>query len=130
MTTSPNPIRIGVVGCGAIAQVHHMPNLSELQDEFTVTCVCDVSAGAAQYVANRFHVPRWTTDHRQLLQAEVDAVLLCQSDPKTKVAVDVLNAGSTFLLKNRSAFRWKIWSSCWRRKGQRRGGPSRLHESF
>ncbi|MEZ4660820.1 MAG: Gfo/Idh/MocA family oxidoreductase [Caldilineaceae bacterium] len=104
MPTSPNPIRIGVVGCGAIAQVHHMPNLSELQDEFKVTCVCDVSAGAAQYVAHRFHAPQWTTDHRELLQAEVDAVLLCQSDPKTKVAVDVLNAGKHLFIEKPVCF--------------------------
>ena len=104
MTTSSNPIRIGVVGCGAIAQVHHMPNLSELQDEFEVTCVCDVSAGAAQYVANRFHVPHWTTDHRELIQSDVDAVLLCQSDPKTKVAVDVLNAGKHLFIEKPVCF--------------------------
>ena len=81
-----SPIRIGVVGCGAIAQVHHMPNLLELQDEFEVTAVCDVSAGAAAYVAKRFHVPHYFTDYRDLLAADVDAVLLCQSDPKTDVA--------------------------------------------
>ena len=27
-------IRIGVVGCGAIAQVQHLPNLIELDEEF------------------------------------------------------------------------------------------------
>ncbi len=87
------PIRIGVVGCGAIAQVHHLPNLLELQDEFTVTAVCDVSAGAAAYVAKRFHVPRHFTDTRDLLAADVDAVLLCQTDPKTDVAVAAFDAG-------------------------------------
>ena len=87
------PIRIGVVGCGAIAQVHHLPNLLELQDEFEVTAVCDVSAGAAEYVARRFHVPRHFTDYRDLLAADVDAVLLCQTDPKTDVAVAAFEAG-------------------------------------
>ncbi|MCY4410901.1 MAG: Gfo/Idh/MocA family oxidoreductase, partial [Caldilineaceae bacterium] len=75
-------VKIGVIGCGAIAQVHHMPNLKELQDEFEVTAVCDVSAGAAQYVANRFHVPQHFTDYRDLLASDVEAVILCQTDPK------------------------------------------------
>ena len=44
-------IKMGVIGCGAIAQVHHMPNLSDLPDLFEVTAVCDVSRGAADYVA-------------------------------------------------------------------------------
>ena len=86
-------VKIGVIGCGAIAQVHHMPNLFELQDLFEVTCVCDVSAGAAQYVAGRFNVPKHVTDYRDLLAADVDAVLLCQSDPKTEIAIDSFRAG-------------------------------------
>lgn len=85
-------VKIGVIGCGAIAQVHHMPNLTELQDEFEVTAVCDISAGAAHYVANRFHVPRYFTDYRDLLAADVEAVLLCQTDPKKDVAVAAFKA--------------------------------------
>src|SRR4051794_31423634 len=65
------PIRIGVVGCGAIAQVHHMPNLHALQELFEVTAVCDVSAGAAAYVAKRFNVPQHFTDYRDLLATDV-----------------------------------------------------------
>ena len=70
-----------------------MPNLKELQDEFEVTGVCDVSVGAAQYVANRFHVPQYFTDYRDLLASDVEAVLLCQTDPKKGVAVDAFDAG-------------------------------------
>ncbi len=92
-------IKLGVVGCGAIAQVHHMPNLFELQELFDVTCVCDVSAGAAAYVAERFRVPHHVTDYRELLAADVDAVLLCQSDPKTTVAVDAFDAGKHLFIE-------------------------------
>ena len=70
-----------------------MPNLNELQDEFEVTAVCDVSEGEAQYVANRFHVPQYFTDYRELLASDVEAVLLCQTDPKKGVAVDAFDAG-------------------------------------
>ncbi|MBM3190140.1 MAG: Gfo/Idh/MocA family oxidoreductase [Chloroflexi bacterium] len=93
------PVKIGVVGCGAIAQVHHLPNLTDLQDLFEVTCVCDISVGAAQYVAKRFHVPKAVTDYRDLLSADVEAVLLCQSDPKTEVAVAVLEAGKHLFIE-------------------------------
>ncbi len=98
------PIRMGVVGCGAIAQVHHLPNLLELQDEFEVTAVCDVSAGAAAYVAKRFHVPHHFTDYRDLLAADVDAVLLCQSDPKTDVAVAAFDAGKHVFIEKPVCF--------------------------
>ncbi len=51
-------VRIGVVGCGAIAQVQHLPFVSELAEEFELAAVCDVSPAAARYAAELFHVPR------------------------------------------------------------------------
>ena len=97
-------VRMGVVGCGAIAQVHHLPNLMELRDQFEVTAVCDVSPGAAAYVAERFHVPQATTDYRDLLAADVEAVLLCQSDPKTEVAVAAFDAGKHVFIEKPVCF--------------------------
>jgi predicted dehydrogenase len=95
---------MGVIGCGAIAQVHHMPNLSDLPDLFTVTAVCDVSRGAADYVARKFHVPTAFTDYRDLLASDVEAVLLCQSDPKTQVAVDAFAAGKHVFIEKPMCF--------------------------
>ena len=51
-------VRIGVLGCGAIAQVQHLPNLLELDEEFAVPIVCDLSPDQAAYVAKRFAIPR------------------------------------------------------------------------
>ena len=97
-------IKMGVIGCGAIAQVHHMPNLADLSDLFNVTAVCDVSRGAADYVAKKFHVPHAFTDHHELLASDVDAVLLCQSDPKTQVAVDAFKAGKHVFIEKPMCF--------------------------
>ena len=97
-------VKIGVVGCGAIAQVHHMPNLTALQNEFEVSVVCDISPGAAEYVANRFHVPAFVTDYRQLLETDVDAVLLCQSDPKTEAALATFEAGKHLFIEKPLCF--------------------------
>ena len=97
-------VKIGVIGCGAIAQVHHLPNLSDLRDEFEVTVVCDISPSAAQYAAERFHVPQAVTDYRQVLEADVDAVLLCQSDPKTEVALAALEAGKHLFIEKPVCF--------------------------
>ena len=97
-------VKMGIVGCGAIAQVHHMPNLFELQDLFEVTAVCDVSAGAANYVADYYHVPHRFTDYRDLLASEVDAVLLCQSDPKTQAAIATFEAGKHLFIEKPMCF--------------------------
>ena len=98
------PIRIGIIGCGAIAQVHHLPNLAALRNEFEVTVVCDKSPGLAEYAAQTFHVPHHVTDYRQVLESDVEAVLLCHTDPKTKVAVAAFNAGKHVFIEKPMCF--------------------------
>ena len=85
--------RLGVIGCGTIAQVQHMPALAELQEEFEVPIVCDASPSAAEYVADRFHVERHVSDFREVLDSDVDAVLLCHTDPKFDNAMAAFEAG-------------------------------------
>jgi predicted dehydrogenase len=98
-------VRIGIIGCGAIAQVQHMPNFHELQDLFDVTWTCDVSAGLAEYLANRFNVPNHTTDYHDVIAAsDVDAVLLCHRDPKTEIAVASLEAGKHMFIEKPMCF--------------------------
>lgn len=104
MTTAESRVQIGVIGCGAIAQVQHLPFLSELAEEFDLTAVCDVSPGAAEYAARLFHVPLKFTDHHELLAADIDAVLLCQSDPKTAAIIDCLEAGKHVLVEKPICF--------------------------
>lgn len=87
------PLRIGVVGCGAVAQVHHLPNLKALPDEFDVAGICDLSPTLARIMAADYQVPFHTNDYRELLKINLDAVLLCHSDPKTEVAVAAFQAG-------------------------------------
>ena len=82
------PLRSGVVGCGAIAQVHHLPNLSLLRDEFKIAAVCDISESLAKQIAAKYNVPRAFTDYRDLLACDLDATLLCASDPKTDFGID------------------------------------------
>lgn len=100
-------VKIGVVGCGAIAQIQHLPFLKELAEEYEVPIVCDISAKQADYVAKWFDVPRYVTDYRDLLSSNVDAVLLCQTDPKTEVAVAAFNAGKHVFIEKPMCFSLK-----------------------
>ena len=99
-----SPLRIGVIGCGAIAQVHHLPNLKSLRTLFDVSVVCDKSPGLAAHAAQTFHVPDQTTDYRDVLASDVDAVLLCHTDPKTEVAVAAFNAGKHVFIEKPMCF--------------------------
>ncbi len=99
-----NSVRIGVIGCGAIAQVQHLPNLAELYREFEVSIVCDLSLRTAKAVAQRFHIPAYVTDYNELLKTDVDAVLLCHGDPKTAVALAALEAGKHVFIEKPVCF--------------------------
>ena len=98
------PIRLGIIGCGAIAQVQHLPNLAGLQEEFEVRIACDRSPALAKFVAETFHVPNHVTDYRQLLASDVEAVILCHTDPKTEVAVAAFEAGKHVFIEKPMCF--------------------------
>jgi predicted dehydrogenase len=68
------PLRVGVVGCGQIAQIMHLPYLKELP-QFQVTAVCDLSPMVVEAVGERYAVPTRVTDYYDLVNRDdVDAV--------------------------------------------------------
>ncbi|MEE2657763.1 MAG: Gfo/Idh/MocA family oxidoreductase [Candidatus Latescibacterota bacterium] len=97
-------VRMGVVGCGAIAQVQHLPNLAALSDRYEISTVCDVSASLARSAAEEFGVDHYCTSMDELLGRNLDAVLLCQNDPKTEVALQVLDSGRHLFIEKPVCF--------------------------
>ena len=63
------PVRIGVVGAGAIAQLTHLPVLSKMRGAKLVA-VCDNDRPKARALADRFDIPDAFTDIEDLLQTE------------------------------------------------------------
>lgn len=96
-------LRIGVVGCGAIAQIQHLPNLAFLRDEFELAAVCDVSATLARAAA-RDYGGSWHTDLDGFLGEDLDAAILCQTDPKVDAALQVLASGRHLFIEKPVAF--------------------------
>ncbi|KAF3934749.1 hypothetical protein ABW20_dc0107617 [Dactylellina cionopaga] len=77
-------IRVGLIGCGEIAQVSHIPTLNFLSFKFQTTYLCDVSPKSLAFCAERVagsNRPRVTQDASELCSSpEVDAVFVCSSD--------------------------------------------------
>ena len=70
-------IRVGIIGCGEVTQINHLPSLEFLEDLFEVTALCDVSASVLEAVGNSHHVGRQFLEYRDLLASpDVDAVLI------------------------------------------------------
>src|SRR5438094_903068 len=47
--STPSSLRIGVVGCGLVAQVMHLHYLAELRDRFEVAALCDLAPDALEH---------------------------------------------------------------------------------
>jgi predicted dehydrogenase len=86
-------VRVGVVGCGLIAQVMHLHYLNELSDEFELVAVCDISEEVAVACAKRFGARTVHTRWPDLLEQPLDAVLVLTSGDHAPVAIAAAQAG-------------------------------------
>jgi predicted dehydrogenase len=89
----PDRVRIGVVGCGLIAQVMHLHYLNELSDRFELAAVCDISPGLAAGCAERFGVHRAHADWEALLDDRLDAAMILTSGDHAPIALAAAQAG-------------------------------------
>jgi predicted dehydrogenase len=87
------PIRVGVVGCGLIAQVMHLPYLIELNDLFEVAALCDLSEPVASACAQRYGVTCVHSDWRALVGEDLDAVMVLTSGDHAPIAIEAARAG-------------------------------------
>ena len=86
-------LKIGLIGCGVIAQVMHLHFLAELPELFEIAAVCDVSRDVAEACARRYHVPFVTKDWRELVAAPIDAVMVLTPGSHAPIAIAAAEAG-------------------------------------
>lgn len=71
-----DPVRIGLIGAGAVVQVAHMPVLKKLKS-VELAAICDTDLPKARALATRFGIPDVFDDIEDLLGHErVDALLI------------------------------------------------------
>ena len=69
------PVRIGVVGAGAIAQLTHLPVLSRMRGA-TLVALADNDRPKARALADRFDIADVYTDIEDLLEQDIAAVVI------------------------------------------------------
>ncbi|HEX5831916.1 MAG TPA: Gfo/Idh/MocA family oxidoreductase, partial [Gemmatimonadaceae bacterium] len=70
------PIRVAVIGAGAIAQLAHLPLLAKMKG-FELVALCDNDSAKARALADRFGIPDTFTDLEEALGYEqLDAVVI------------------------------------------------------
>lgn len=94
-------LRIGIIGCGSVSQIVHLPTLHQLRDLFTVTALCDVSQNVLAGVGDDWGIATRLSDYRELLALDtVDAVLIANPDVyHAEITIAALRAGAHVLVE-------------------------------
>ncbi|KAG9503802.1 hypothetical protein J7337_003759 [Fusarium musae] len=81
--TSDRILRVGIIGCGEISQVAHIPNINFLSKKFQITYLCDISKQALAHCTTKVQGgnPKTTTNPEELCSSpDVDVVLIANAD--------------------------------------------------
>ena len=89
-------LKIGIIGCGGIANGKHMPALKRIK-EVEMVAFCDIIPERAEKAANKFGTPdaKVYTDYKELLKDKsIDVVhVLTPNREHSFITVDALESG-------------------------------------
>jgi predicted dehydrogenase len=98
MPRTPDQVSLGVIGCGRIAQVAHLPAIAKAAN-VRLAAVCDTSPRIATMVGAQYGVASFT-DTEALLRQDLDAVLIAVPDRlHLPLGLKALAAGRHVLLE-------------------------------
>ncbi|KKO52918.1 Gfo/Idh/MocA family protein [Paenibacillus sp. DMB20] len=90
-------LKIGIIGCGGIANAKHLPALSKLSELAEMTAFCDIIIERAELAAKQYGAAgaKTYTDYRQLIQdGQLDVVhVLTPNSTHSVITVEALEAG-------------------------------------
>ena len=88
-------LKIGVIGCGAIAQIQHLPHLRELDAEFEIGGLADLSPKLLETVGTEYGVAssRRFVNYHDMLQTDIDGVIVCPSVSHAPPTIAAAEAG-------------------------------------
>ena len=93
------PVKYGIIGCGAIGQRRHIPELAANPDA-KVVALCDPEPGRAADVAKKFGGQPFMCHEEMLAETDLDAVVVCGPNymhaPQT---LDAFKAGKHVLVE-------------------------------
>lgn len=89
-------VKVGIIGCGGIANGKHMPSLSKL-DNVEMVAFCDIVEERAKNAAKKFGTPdaKVYTDYKELLlDTSIEVVHVCTpNNAHSQITVDALYSG-------------------------------------
>ncbi len=89
-------IKVGIIGCGGIANGKHMPSLSKLSD-VEMVAFCDIVLEKAEKAKEKYGTPdaKVYTDYQELLKdPEIEVIHVCTPNRShAPISIDSLHAG-------------------------------------
>lgn len=103
MTEARDPVRLGIIGAGAISQVVHLPIFAERKD-VDLVALADADVHKAETLSRRFGVPLVMGADDLLDFDEIDAVVICTPNAiHEEMAIAALESGKHVLLERPAA---------------------------
>jgi predicted dehydrogenase len=98
-------LHVGIIGCGLIAQIEHIPYLVE-NNALELTAICDISPKLLKAIGEKYHIDetkRYLSVDDMVADQDVDAVLICTKD-HYEPAVKAAKAGKHMLIEKPLAY--------------------------
>ncbi|EJQ15848.1 Gfo/Idh/MocA family protein [Bacillus cereus] len=88
-----NILKVGVIGCGSIAQYRHLPEY-QANPYVQIVAVCDSNKQRAKEIANKYGVNMYTDFNELINFEELDAVSVCTpNDLHASISIAALQSG-------------------------------------
>lgn len=97
-------LRVGIIGCGRISQIMHMPHMREMEDKFEIVALSDISQKLLDKLALDYQVKNTFLEYRDMLKMdELDAVLVATMD-HAQVVLDAARSKKHIFVEKPAAF--------------------------
>ena len=74
-------INVGIIGLGEVAQLIHLPILSDLKDRYRIKAVADISPSLNEFIVNKYNILNSYLSPTEIIQdPEIDAVFVLSPD--------------------------------------------------
>jgi len=103
----PDKLKVGIVGCGAIAGIRHIPAFLKLGKKVVLQAVCDKNESLATETARKNAIPGVYTDISKMLsQEKLDIVDIC-TPPQihAQLTIEALESGCHVILEKPMALK-------------------------
>jgi len=101
-------MRVGIIGCGKVAQWGHIPSLLKIRNA-EIVAVCDRNEDLAGRVARKFNINAYYADFSEMLEREaLDMVDICTSpESHAALAIKAMETGHHVLVEKPMALSLK-----------------------